>query len=411
MRVGPDGSAHLTYCTNVHPGETWAETFAQLERHVPALKTQLAPRAPFGIGLRLSARAAGELAAGDRLARFRDWLDDGGLYVFTLNGFPYGGFHGQAVKDRVHAPDWRTPERRAYTLRLADLLAGLLPDGVEGSISTSPVSYKPWLETEAERDEASGTGGRQMAEVALALARLREETGRLIHLGIEPEPDGLIENAAETVAFFEGYLLPAGVPLLADGLGVGREEAEARLRRHVGVCYDTCHFAIEYEEPADVLDRFEKEGIRLSKVQLSAALATPIPADSAERAALARRLRPFAEPTYLHQTIARGPGDTLRRYPDLPAALADLPATDAEEWRVHFHVPLFAEAYHAADGALYATRPALVEALEAVRARRAAVHFEIETYTWDVLPPALRVDLLASIRREYAWALPFFDPS
>ena len=32
-------------------------------------------------------------------------------------------------------------------------------------------------------------------------------------------------------------------------------------------------------------------------------------------------------------------------------------------------------------------------------------HLEIETYTWEVLPEGLKMDLLESIGREYEWVL------
>ena len=44
-----------------------------------------------------------------------------GLYVFTINGFPYGPFHGQPVKAAVYRPDWREAERGRYTADLAEL--------------------------------------------------------------------------------------------------------------------------------------------------------------------------------------------------------------------------------------------------------------------------------------------------
>ena len=139
MQVG-DG-LHLTYCTNIHPAVGWEAVLASLRAHAPALKARLSPDAPFGIGLRLSGAESRELLADGRLDEFRRWLDAEGLYVFTINGFPHGTFHGQPVKADVHAPDWRSEERVAYTLRLAEILDALLPEAVDGTISTSPLSY------------------------------------------------------------------------------------------------------------------------------------------------------------------------------------------------------------------------------------------------------------------------------
>jgi len=45
---------HLTYCTNIHPGETWTETFNNLKQYIPKIKAEVSSDAPFGIGLRLS---------------------------------------------------------------------------------------------------------------------------------------------------------------------------------------------------------------------------------------------------------------------------------------------------------------------------------------------------------------------
>ncbi|WP_135466085.1 metabolite traffic protein EboE [Crenalkalicoccus roseus] len=397
MRAGPGGEFHLTYCTNIHPGESWDEVRASLERHLPPLKAQLSPRAPFGVGLRLSARAAAELEAeAGALDRLAAWLEAEGLYVFTINGFPHGGFHRTVVKDQVYAPDWTRAERLDYTLRLARILARLLPAGMEGGISTVPLSYKRWHPSEAAREEVRRAASLRLATAAAALSRLAEETGRLIHLDIEPEPDCLIEDAEETVAFFGGPLLRHGAP----ALGLPRGTAEERLRVHLRVCWDACHAAVEYEAPEAVLRRFEAAGIGVGKLQVSAALKATL-GDAAARRALAERLRPFAESTYLHQVVERRGDGGLRRHPDLDIALGRIADPEAREWRVHFHVPVFA----ADCGGLDTTRAELEETLALLRRRPFCSHLEIETYTWEVLPPAQRLDLAQSIRREFDWVL------
>ncbi len=148
MRSGFDDFFHLTYCTNIHPGNGWSEVYANLQRYTLALKARLAPARDFGIGLRLSGKESSELLRGAALQEFRAFLQEQGLYVFTLNGFPYGPFHEQPVKAQVHAPDWLDEERVSYTVRLVEILAYLLPDDLEGSISTSPLSYKAWVDQE-----------------------------------------------------------------------------------------------------------------------------------------------------------------------------------------------------------------------------------------------------------------------
>jgi len=361
------------------------------------LKGLVSPHADFGVGLRLSNQAAEDLLSSANLARFREWLDGHGLYVYTLNGFPYGGFHRQIVKDDVYRPDWTDPERLAYTRRLIDILAEVLPPNLEGSISTSPLSYKPWL-TDSEQPDVMEASALNFAEAAFTMFELRETSDRLIHVGIEPEPDCLIENTAETISWFEDYLLMQGAARLRSAHGLSRGQAEEVLRSHIRICYDTCHLAVEFEEPGYSLSTFKSAGIELSKVQISAALRVPLAAD---RADLAEDLESFAESTYLHQVVARRSDGSLSHYPDLPDALPGLSLTEDEEWRIHYHVPIFVDRYER----LFSTQQDIVDTLEWIRRERACPHLEIETYTWDVLPPDLKTDVVTSLQREFEWTL------
>lgn len=389
---------HLTYCTNIHPGDGWSAVLANLERYAVPLRAQLSPDAPFGIGLRLSGAESRELLAEERLADFQRFLAAHGLYVFTLNGFPYGPFHRQVVKAEVHAPDWRDDERVAYTLRLIEILARLLPPGVDGGISTSPLSYKPWID---QRDPAVWELlTRNIVRVAEALARLRQTQGTLIHLDIEPEPDGLLERSEELVAFFERWLLPHGGALLAERLAIPEDEARCLLLDHIRVCWDTCHVAIAYEQPEEVLARYATVGIKIGKVQISSAVQALLPPD-AERDAVAEALEPFAESTYLHQVVQRNHDGALVQYHDLRDALPLIHDPRAAEWRIHFHVPIFVERY----ARFHSTQAEIRRVLALLRERQFCQHLEIETYTWEVLPPALKLELGDSILREYQWVL------
>ncbi len=387
MRVG-DG-LHLGYCTNIHAANGWAAVLDELRAHAPALRSRVRPDEPFGIGLRLSGRESEELLEGDHLQRFRAFLDAEGLYVFTINGFPHGSFHGEPVKADVHAPDWRTEERVRYTLRLARILAVLLPPADEGSISTSPLSYAAWVDP--GDTAAFTTFAEQLVRVATELARVRAAGGPLIHLDIEPEADGVLATTGDLVDFFERWLLPVGERTLP------RET----ILEHVRVCFDACHAAVAFEDPAASLDRLAAAGIRVGKVQLSSALRVPLAEGPAGRAAAERVLRSFADCTYLHQVTQRNRDGSLTHHPDLPEALATIADPRAEEWRVHFHVPIFVDSYAGLDS----TQADLRRTLELVRERGFARHLEIETYTWDVLPAELKADLGESIRREYGWVL------
>jgi sugar phosphate isomerase/epimerase len=403
VRLAPDRRLHLTYCTNIHPADGWDAVFANLARYGPPLKRRFSPAGPFGLGLRLSARDARELLAGRRLDDFREWLDREGLYVAIINGFPYGPFHRSVVKADVYAPDWRDDARVLYTLDLIEILRRLLPADVDGGVSTAPLSYKRWM----REDDADAwrVVTANVVRIAEALVGVRQERGAVIHLDIEPEPDCVLETSAETIRFFDEWLLPHGATLLAGRLGCSVDDARRHLLTHVRVCFDCCHFAVEYEDPHAALDRLAAAGIQIGRAQLSSAIRVPLPARAEHAAPLTNRLRSFTDPVYLHQVIERA-NASLRHFPDLDVALdsAALPPPDGaagREWRIHFHVPLFADTY---DG-LGSTQDYVRTVLGAARTRGFTRHLEIETYTWDVLPAALKIDLLESIGREYEWVL------
>jgi sugar phosphate isomerase/epimerase len=402
VQLDAPGAPLLTYCTNVHPGERWADVLDTLERHVPAVRDAVAAGTPFGVGLRLSAGAAAELDDPRAFAALEEALARHRLFVFTLNGFPYGAFHGTRVKESVYEPDWSDPRRLAYSDRLARLLARLLPaDGSrEGSVSTVPGAFRPRGAAPAVREAIV----EHLLRHAATLHRLRLETGRTIGLGLEPEPGCLLETTQEGVAFLEEQVFTTSARARFGGLaGVSPAEAEPALRRHLGLCLDACHAAVSFETPAECLARARAAGVRLVKIQLTTALAAS-PLGPAQQSAL----RAFAEDVYLHQVVERpaGPGAAPRRWLDLPDALAELGAAgeDAEgagrEWRVHFHVPVF----QARLGALSNTQPFLAELLAALRAEPASGHLEVETYTWEVLPDAHRGDdVCAAMARELRW--------
>jgi sugar phosphate isomerase/epimerase len=400
---------HLTYCTNIHAGETWEEVFQSLQAYVPPLKQRLSPGQPFGVGLRLSDLASRALIEPETLLSFRNWLIDNGLYVALINGFPYGGFHGQHVKDDVHRPDWNTLERRDYTIRLAQILEQLLetapfPD-LEGGISTSPISYRPWHTAETT-DSVLENGCAHMAEVVLELARIAMEKGKVIHLDIEPEPDGMIDHVQDTVDFFNQKLIPMVTSYLAENLSITREKAEDLARRHLQLCYDVCHFAVMYEDPAAAIKAFEKNGIRIGRVQISAALKADLPTNPADREPIAKAFQNLAESTYLHQVSAKYSEFGVRnsefgQYPDLPEALPHIREPDVTEWRTHFHVPVFVKNF----GPLQSTQDDILEIVSLQKQKPFTRHWEVETYTWEVLPDTLKISLLDSIEREMRWVL------
>ena len=352
----------------------------------------VAPGQWFGLGLRLSAQAAAELAGSESkrdeaLAVFSQHE----MYPFSVNAFPYGKFHGGAVKEHVYSPDWRMLDRRNYTFQVADVLAGWLPEGIDGSISTVPGSFKPWIKDAS----AVSAMAENIGAVAAYLGALREDTGREIHLGLEPEPSCFLETTSETVAFFKNELWTTGVEEIKRIRKCYTKEAEEMMRRHIGVCFDTCHVALQFEDPLEAIRTYKAEGIRISKVQLSAALMVAFDPDSWDA------LKPFAEGVYLHQVRGRTSDGNVVSWNDLPDALADTEGQEGiEEIRVHFHVPLF----FTESGKLGSTVGTLSPEFFHELRQGATSHVEIETYTFDVLPKEIHPgDVVKSIAREYEW--------
>ena len=385
---------HLSYCTNIHPGSDWESTFSSLKMFVPDIKKKVSPNASFGLGLRLSNKASEELNDANHLSEFKSWLSQNDVYVFTMNGFPYGNFHDERVKDNVHAPDWTTNERLVYTKRLFSQLEKLLPNRMSGGISTSPISYKYWHNSEVKRQEAFETGAKHLAEIILQLLEIESRTGKYLHLDIEPEPDGLLENSAEVLEFFSNYLIPIASEILRKKSSVATTDLEYTIKRYITVCYDICHFSLAYEEPEFTFKKFATAGIRIGKIQVSAALKIVYSEADAEH--IWDSLGQFNEPTYLHQVTEQVNG-VVKTYNDLPIVLEA--RKKFTELRAHFHVPIFLEQF----GKLYATQDHILKVVAYLKENHVSEHLEIETYTWDVLPLELKKDLSESIVREINW--------
>lgn len=392
MQLSLPGAPHLTYCTNIHAGESWAEIEAALTAALPRIKEEISPKRAMGIGLRLSGQAAAELSDSATRARFKTFLADGGFYVFTVNAFPYGSFHGMRVKERVYEPDWRSPERLRFTNEVADILAEIAPEGIAPSISTVPGAFRANVATLA--DVARIVEG--FVQAAAHLDCLLRSNGRTIVLAIEPEPACFLETTDEAVRFFKEHLFaPAARGLFARLTGTPVAKAEAALRRHLGLCFDVCHSAVAFEETTAALESVRRAGIGVAKLQLSAALSA-----TGEPAQFENLLGRFDDGIYLHQTIQRRDG-AITRHTDLADAFEALRRGEAGgEWRVHCHVPVFLERFDA----LGSTQKNLREALALCRSREISPHLEIETYTWSVLPDGLRSsEIVGDIVRELAW--------
>ncbi|MCH8617573.1 metabolite traffic protein EboE [Undibacterium sp. TS12] len=397
----PPQTVHLSYCTNIHAGESWEEVAASLEETVPLIRTrlELADEQAFGIGLRLSGQAALSLSEPATLQAFQAQLQRLNAYVFTINAFPYGPFHAVGVKEQVYQPDWRHEARLAYTAQCARILTQLLPDGVEGSISTVPGGFR----AEVQGVDAQQQVVEQLLRAVAMLAKLEEQSGKSIALALEPEPCCFLETAAEVRAFFTEQLwATASIAKLADLCETTEAHAARLMRHHLGICYDVCHAAVEFEDPVASMQALTEIGIRIPKIQLSCALRIKNMQDD-----LLPALQRYDDGVYLHQVVARQ-ADGLQRYVDLPPALAAYAAGKANgEWRVHCHVPIFWDGDEQLEGVgLGSTRDDLLATLRALQIQGFSSHLEVETYTWDVLPAHLKTEAKATaIARELSFVM------
>ncbi|MFJ2298430.1 metabolite traffic protein EboE [Oerskovia paurometabola] len=396
----------LSYCTNVHPAEDLDGVVDQLARYAGPVR-EAAGLDVLGVGLWLPAALAHRLSASPRaaedMARLRAALDEHGLQVHTLNAFPYGGFHDDVVKLAVYSPTWADAERLAYTLECAEVLAALLPDGVDGSISTLPLAWRePDGVAWSPAQDAAAT--RAFEDLSAGLRDLAARTGKVVRVAVEPEPGCVLDTVEDVVTWLEARLAPGPA-------GRAREQAGGIDPAFVGVCLDTCHLAVSFAAPAAAVERITGAGLRVVKVQASAALHLAEPSAPGARDAVGQ----FVEKRYIHQVRELAPGGDVLPVDDLPDALGTgaAPGLPGEgPWRVHFHVPL----HHQPAPPLAATTDVLRDAVAAVRAAPHGheAHLDVETYTWAVLPPGSPAfpssspsavePLVAGIAAELRWA-------
>ncbi|MBM9545890.1 metabolite traffic protein EboE [Leptospira sp. 201903074] len=386
---------YLTYCSNIHPGESWEDHFSHLKENLPIIRKSISPDAPMGLGLRLANEASIELLNPKVIGQFKIWLEKEGFFVFLINGFPYGGFHGTTVKENVYKPDWVTKERFEYTLRLFSILSELLPAGMEGGVSTPPLSYHFFDKNDSDRKLRIESSTKQILGVLFHLIKIQIKTGQILHLDIEPEPDGILGTVSLWVQWFLDLFLPLAVPEIQTKLGLTKEVAEQTIKEHIRICLDVCHAAVSFEENKTILNLLKKHSIQVGRIQISSALKADFVKQPNETLDL---LASFDEPTYLHQVVIQSNGSQLESYPDLNFAL-QRGFKPSEEWRIHFHVPVFLDSY----GLLSSTQNEVLELLDLQKEFLFTNALEIETYTWGVLPKELQIPMAASIIRELQW--------
>ena len=388
-----NGLGHLTYSTLVHPGDDWEQMWQSLTTYVPKVKARIAGNRRFGVSLRLSANSARTLAgsAAER-EKLKKFLGDNNMYLYTVNAFPYGAFKGTLVKEQVYEPDWRSEERTRYTINVADVLADVCTPDIAPSIQSAPLGFKPRV----TGDDVVASYTDHVLRVVAHLVALEARTGRTVQLALEPEPFCFLETTDETVDYFTRHLYSgAAAEELARLAQMPIAEAHGALRRHLGVVFDICHQAVEYEDIAASLQKLVDAGIPIFKLQEAAALHVPEVTQAA-----VDTLKRYAKTIYLTQTMERRDG-RINRFLNLDDAIAAFEKEPGpREWRVHIHVPVFLDDL----GPFRTTRFAIADALRFHKAKPLSRQLEIETYTWDMLPENLKTgDIVDYVCREIEW--------
>jgi len=392
MNLGK-GLGHLTYSTLVHQTDDWDQLWKSVNTYLPAVKLRVAPDQPFGVCLRTSAPSAAALSADpSKRAALKQFFADQDLYLYTANAFVYGVFKKQVIKEDVYEPDWQTPERREYTKQVASLLAELAPEGVNPSIQSAPLGFKPKVTGAHVVDEYTSN----VIDVVAHLVDLTKTTGKTVTLGLEPEPRCYLETTDETIAYFTNYLFSGETAKkLAKKTGLNEADAHQAMRDYTGVVFDIGHQSVGYEDIPVSLQKLVDAGVHIVKLQEAASMHMPNVTQKTVDA-----LQTFAKTIYLSQTCQKKDGKTtwFLNLEDAFEAFQKDPGP--RDWRTHFHVPVFLDDL----GAFGTTRFALEQALAFHKQTPLSTHLEIETYTWDVLPDHLKTgDIVEYVTRELQW--------
>jgi sugar phosphate isomerase/epimerase len=387
----------LTYSTLVHPGDTWIEMWDSLNRYVPQVKARVSPKKSFGVSLRLSNSSAETLTRDPaQREKLKEFLRANDMYLYTVNAFPYGPFKNRIVKKDVYEPDWSTDARATYTMQVADILAEVAAPHVQPSIQSPPLGFKPKVTGPEYVNEFT----RHVLKVIAHMVQLETRTGRTVTLALEPEPACFLETTEEALDYFKNHLYAnSAVSSLASQTGLNKSQAETALRKHLGMVYDICHQAVEYEDIGKSLRSLADAGIPVFKLQEAAALRVPNVTKETVDA-----MRPFADTVYLTQTVEKSDGK-LTQYLNLEDAFAAFEKNPKlkREWRTHVHVPVFLDKI---GEHFETTRFAIEDALKFHKKNKLSPQLEIETYTWDVLPASMKSgDIVDYVQRELDWVM------
>ena len=402
MKLGSYKQFDLTYCSNIYSGDTWQEIFLNLKENIPKLSTKLSQNEAFGIGLRLSNNAASELLENNNLLIFEQWLNNNNYYIATINGFVYGDFYKTNIKEKVYQPDWTTIERINFNFKLIEILRRLDATQKDVGFSTSPLGYK-FSQDINNKKLFNDLVVYHLFSLVKKLIQINQEQGKTIHIDFEPEADCRLENIEDIIDFFEKFLLVDLASKLAQELNISLTKAKNHILKHIRICYDICHQAVQFEDHIKNFEKLNNYGIEIGKIQLSSALEIRVQKNKLDN--LKKDLNKFRDNIYLHQVVIKKLDSSFIKYRDVPEALEKFEDINESLWRIHYHLPIFAENYNN----FFTTSKEIKTIINVIKYSSIVSCLEIETYTWEILPEALKLDLISSIVREYEWIIKQFN--
>lgn len=392
----------LTYCSNIYSVDTWEDIFISLKKNIPNISSKLSPDKPFGIGLRLSNNAANQLLEKNNIMIFQQWLSDNNYYLATINGFVYGNFYNTNIKAKVYQPDWTSLKRANFNFTLISILRKLCPEGEEIGFSTSPLAYKFDLYKKNKKLFKDLTI-KYLLALLKNLILIEKEEGKTIHIDFEPEADCVLENIYDVINFFENFLLKDLALHLTRELDISLIEAKNYIFKHLRICYDICHQAVQFEDHIKNFKILKELGIKIGKIQLSSALEINVKQNTLSK--LMMDLDRFKDKVYLHQVVIKNVDGSFYKFRDLPEALENFDDSKDSFWRIHYHLPIFEKNYDN----LLTTNKEIQNVINFLKSFAITSCLEIETYTWEIIPEDLKLSLTQSIIREYEWIIKQFN--
>ena len=366
-------NSNLSYSLNVYDINSIEDIRNICNSKVEKFRKNInAKQQPFALGLWINAQVAKEFQQNNNIDKFKGFLKEQNYFVSSINAFPFGDFQNKIIKSDVYLPDWSELARLEYTLSVIDILSHLLPEKIEGSISTLPGGYKKfWSE---DKDEKMLNN---ILKVGEYLLKIYKTTGKKIILSYEMEPDCVWENIQDFVSFYNKF----------------RENNRA-ISEFIGVCYDTCHQEIVSYKSHNGIDLILANNIPIGKIQFSAALSINDKKGKDKLKELG-----FLQSIYLHQVASIAKNGDIRRYSDLSDSIEI-----REKLLIHYHIPIFLEKVNEN---IFVEKSELLYILEKLKSKQLyCINLEIETYTYSLLKNILDLrDIEHSIAKEYQWII------